>query len=308
MKRKKKKRKKPALRSPALTSQEKIKIANHEDIALKTTAQFFRDEIMPALHIEGKVVSIFPTESIQLDLKRGFEDFNYLMEDGSIKHFEFMSTNEGTRGLRRFRWYEAQLSYQHGRPVTTYVLFSGKIKNPLTELVEGGNTYRIHPIVMQGYHADEVIGKLQRKVEVGESLTKADLLPLVLTPLMDGELSQMERISAAYKITQRAVDTDAETIRKVEAIVYIMAEKFLETAEMEQLRKEITMTRLGQMIYNDGVAEGEARGEALGKTRGEMKLSKLITILLRDNLLSDIAIATSDEKAREEYYVKYGIE
>lgn len=74
---------------------------------MKATAQFFRDEIMPMLNIEGKVASIFSTESIHLDLKRGFEDFNYLMEDDSIKHFEFASTNEGVRGLRRFRWYES---------------------------------------------------------------------------------------------------------------------------------------------------------------------------------------------------------
>lgn len=38
--------------------QGKKKIANHEDIALKTTAQFFRDEIMPALNIEGKVEAV----------------------------------------------------------------------------------------------------------------------------------------------------------------------------------------------------------------------------------------------------------
>lgn len=175
-------KKSPALCSPVLKEREKRKISNHEDIALKTMAQFFRDEIMPALQIEGKVVSIFPTESIQLDLKRGFEDFNYLMEDDSIKHFEFQSTNEGVRGLRRFRWYEAQLSYQHGKPVTTYVLFSGKIKNPMTELKEGGNTYRIQPIIMQQYNADEVIGELQEKVKAKEPLTKADLLPLALTP------------------------------------------------------------------------------------------------------------------------------
>lgn len=65
-------------------------------------------------------------------------------------------------------------------------------------------------------------------------------------------MTHKERISATYGITKNAVDTDAETIRKVEAVVYIMAEKFLETAEMEQLRKEITMTKLGQMIFNDG--------------------------------------------------------
>ena len=132
-----------------------------------------------------------------------------------------------------------------------------KIKNPITELSEGANTYRIHAVIMQDYDADEIIWTLWRKVELGEVLTKADLLPLVLTPLMNGKMSQKERITAAYGITGKTTGVDAEVLRKVEAVVYIMAEKFLETAEMEQLRREIAMTKLGQMIYDDGRQEGD---------------------------------------------------
>ena len=124
------------------------KISQHEDAALKVTAQFFRDEIMPALNIEGTVVSILPTEEVHLELRKGFEDFNYLMSDNSIKHFEFQSTNEGICGLKRFRIYESQMSYKYKKAVTTYVLFSGNIQNPMTEFTEGMNTYRVVPIIM----------------------------------------------------------------------------------------------------------------------------------------------------------------
>ena len=228
------------------------KLLQHEDGALKVTAQFFRDEIMPALNIEGTVVSILPTEEIHLELRKGFEDFNYLMSDDSIKHFEFQSTNEGINGLKRFRTYESQMSYKYKKAVTTYVLFSGNIKNPMTEFTEGVNTYRVVPIIMQDKNADKVIAELKRKQEVGEEITKADLLPLVLSPLMSGEMSQKERVLAAYDITRKANEVDAEIIRKVEAVIYIMADKFLDSEEMEQLKEEIKMTRLGRMLYDDG--------------------------------------------------------
>ena len=228
------------------------KLSQHEDGALKVTAQFFRDEIMPALNIEGTVVSILPTEEIHLELRKGFEDFNYLMSDDSIKHFEFQSTNEGINGLKRFRTYESQMSYKYKKAVTTYVLFSGNIKNPMTEFTEGVNTYRVVPIIMQDKNADKVIAELKRKQEVGEEITKADLLPLVLSPLMSGEMSQKERVLAAYDITRKANEVDAEIIRKVEAVIYIMADKFLDSEEMEQLKEEIKMTRLGRMLYDDG--------------------------------------------------------
>ncbi|MBQ8559681.1 MAG: hypothetical protein IJ439_06860 [Tyzzerella sp.] len=254
---KKRKKKKTALKmqSPAsreVTLQEAATISNHEDTALKVTAQYFQEEIMPALNIEGRVVGILPTEGIHLELKKGFEDFNFLMSDDSIKHFEFQSTNEGKIGLKRFRVYESQMSYQQERAVTTYVLFSGAIKNPMTEFTEGINTYRIEPIIMQDKDADEVIAQLQRKVDSEEEITKADLLPLVLSPIMGGKMSQKERVSAAYDITRKATGVDAEVIRKVEAVIYIMADKFLDSAEMEQLKKEIKMTRLGKMLYDDG--------------------------------------------------------
>ena len=69
------------------------------------------------------------------------------MEDNSIKHFEFQSTNEGLIGLKRFRMYESVISYQQGREVIIYVMFSGNIKRPMTEFREEINTYKVIPII-----------------------------------------------------------------------------------------------------------------------------------------------------------------
>lgn len=121
---KKRKKKKPALRVQSPVMQEAEKISQHEDTVLKVTAQFFQDEIMPVLNIDGKV-------------------------------------------------------------------------------------------------------------EAGEDIAKADLLPVVLSLLMGGQMSQRERVSTAYDITRRAMGVDAEVIRKVEAMIYVMADKFLDSVEME---------------------------------------------------------------------------
>lgn len=305
---KKRKKKTPALCTQSFEVQEAERISHHEDAVLKVTAQFFQDEIMPVLNIEGKVVGVLPTEGIHLELKKGFEDFNYLMEDGSIKHFEFQSTNEGKIGLKRFRMYEAQMSYQHNKPVFTYVLFSGNIQNPMIELTEGMNTYRIHPIIMKSKDADKVISDLQRKVEKGEDITKADLLPLVLSPLMGGQMPQKERVSTAYSITRKATGVDAEVIRKVEAMIYVMADKFLDSIEMEQLKEEIKMTRLGKMLYDDGRQVGREEGEKRGEKRGESKVMILIQKMSADGALEEIPRLTTDPEFYQAMTEKYGIE
>ena len=241
-------------------------IYQHEDAVLKTAMQFFADELLPYFGIKGKVVSFAPTELVELELHKLFEDFNLVMEDGSWKHFEFQSTDKGIEDLKRFRVYESLSSYQYKTTVTTYVLCSGKIRHPVTEFTEGLNTYRVHPIIMRDKNADKLIQELRQKQ--GEKITKQELIPLILSPLMDGESSQLERIKTAYDITGNVTEISRAEIRKIEAVIFAMADKFLENVELEELEASLKMTRLGQMLVNDGIAQGMERGIAQGIERG----------------------------------------
>lgn len=147
------------------------------------------------------------------------------MDNGSWKHFEFQSMNEVTDGLRWYWSYEALTSYQNKVVVTTYVLFSGKIRNPMTELRAGENVYRIISIIMQDKNADQVIENIQQKMQAETLMVKEDLVPLSLCLLMGGTLPLKERIKAAFAIT-----------RKTEGIC------------MEEIKEGIRMTKLGQML------------------------------------------------------------
>lgn len=283
------------------------KVQQHEDAALKTCMQFFADELLPYLGIEGKVVSIAPTELVSLEIRKLYQDFNFIMDDGTWKHFEFQSTNEGVEGLRRFRAYEVVTSYQYKVEVTTYVLFSGNIKNPVTEFTEGINTYRVVPIVMKDRNADEMIIRLQKKLEAGENITKEEIIPLMLCPLMGGSMPQKERITAAYAITQKAAGIPGEEIRKIEAVIYAMADKFLESEEMEKLKEEISMTKLGQMLVDMGIEKGLAQGLEKG-IRG-MVLDYLEEGISEERICEKLCrrFDLSAEKAKE-YFDKYSKE
>lgn len=151
---------------------------------------------------------------------------------------------------------EAVTSYQYKVNITTYVLFSGTIRNPMTEFTEGLNTYRIRPIIMTRFSVDELMRKLQEKIDGGEKLTKEDLVPLTLCPLMGGGMSQKERIKKALEFSRKAEeDIQKREIEKIESVVYAMAEKFLENVEMNEIREMMKMTRLGQMLRAEGREE-----------------------------------------------------
>lgn len=164
----------------------------------------------------------------------------------------------GEQGLRRFRSYEAVTSYQNGVSVTTYVLYSGKIKNPKTELTEGVNTYRVVPIIMQDRNADSILEGFRQKIKRGETFTRQELAILTLCPLMGGEMGQKERILSAFSILQNTKDEKTkEDIQKIEAVIYAMADKFLDSADMEEVKEAVRMTKLGQLLLEEGIKTGE---------------------------------------------------
>jgi len=74
------------------------KYLHYEDLAMKTAMQYFGEEILPFLGIEGTISMAVPTESVRLEMKQMFEDYNYLME-GPIR-WRISSSKAGMRELR----------------------------------------------------------------------------------------------------------------------------------------------------------------------------------------------------------------
>lgn len=239
-----------------------FKASQHEDAALKTAMHFFAEELLPFWGIEGKVVGFAPTEQVHLEIQKLYQDTNLIMEDGSWKHFESQSKNEGLAGLKRFRQYEATASRQYGVSVITYVLFSGKIQNPMTEFTEGINTYRIIPIIMKKENADSFLKELLEKKNAEKPITREELVRLTLCPLMGGEIGIKQRLQIAYEIARGETAVTKEEIQKIEAVIYAMADKFLEGLDMEEFVEGMKMTRLGEMLVKEGKQEGMKEKEA----------------------------------------------
>ena len=72
---------------------------------------------------------------------------------------------------------------------------------------------------------------------------------------MSGELSQKDRFQHAFHILRQA-GNETPDAKKIEAVVFAMANKFLESVDFDELKEEFKMTELGLFLYNDGKADG----------------------------------------------------
>lgn len=275
-----------------------------EDKALKSAAMYFGQELLPYFNVGKRILRMLPTEQIRLEAVRATEDTLFEMNDGTLAHFEFESVEINADDLRRFRSYDAYTGMYYKKPVITYVLCSGKVTRIQSELSEGVNVYRIIPLGMKQDNADVLITELKDKAVKG-MLTREDLASLLLTPLMSGKSSIKIRILEARKIVgAENLLLTKEDRQRMEAVLYAFACKFLEKKELNEVKEALSMTVLGEMIWNDGMAQGVERGVAQGvkalvETCKELGLSKEDTLARTENKFD-----LKNEDA-EEYLLKY---
>ena len=265
----------------------------HEDALLKMGIGYFQEHILKMLGINYEYVEIGPTELVELTIHSLFMDFTFLTTQNVYIHIEFQTTNSSEDDdLRRFHAYEAMYSHKTGKKVITYVVYSGGITHSKTTLDCGSYTYHINPIYMAQKNADEIFERLNSKRTAGETFTEDDYAQVSLTPLMVDKVHRKNKIKEAISLIKSDSNNTAD---KTLAMLYTLADKFLNAEELKEIKEAIAMTRLGQMILDDGI------------NKGEDEMAKLTKKLLEANRIEDCKKAADDKQYRILLMKEFGI-
>lgn len=234
-----------------------MKNNKQEDAIMKMGFEFFCDTILKTLGIPYEFVSTGFTELVDLNIQTLYMDFTFLTTEDFYIHLEFQTIDKGISDLQRFHAYDAVYSHKTGKKVITYVIYSDGIKKTRAELDCGLYTYRVNPIYLQDKNADFVFRRLKEKQKNGEFLSEADFSNLCLTPLMSGNMSKKKTIKEAMLLARQSSSAAAE---KTTAMLYALADKFLDNEELEEIKEVVRMTRLGQMLLDEGMQYGKDAG------------------------------------------------
>lgn len=273
-----------------------------EDLFSKAAAHFFGTEMLHNLGITKKMKAIAPTELVHLEARRLEPDFNFIMEDEEWYHFEFESDGITKEDLMRFREYEAITSRVYGVPVTTFVICSSPIRKLMSEINLGVNTYKVKLIRLKDGNADQVFQTLEKE----DYIDKKKLFPMLLTPLMSGEILPKERIFKGINLLRKdsRVHITEEENRQMQAMLYALAVKLLTREELEEIKEVFGMTILGEMLVASGIEKGIEKGIVQGTER----INLLNMNLIREKRFSDLERSTNDQEFQKRLLEEYGIQ
>ena len=234
----------------------KYSYIKHEDLIMKKAMDVFAEEGLKFFGIDKKVKDSSSTEIVVLEAKNLHMDYTFLMEDNTYIHIEFQSTDKGKDDLRRFRAYESLLSFQTKKDVVTYVVYSNGIQNAMDTLKTGINEYNAKVISMYDKDGDIIFNKVEEKLRDKEEITKQDLVALIFSPIMGGKLTKLDKILKSIRLVKKI---DNEYRYDMESMLYAFADKFLDGKDLEKVKEEISMTKLGEMLVEDGIKKGEEK-------------------------------------------------
>jgi hypothetical protein len=87
-----------------------------------------------------------------------------------------------------------------------------------------------------------------------EEITKQDLVALTFAPIMGGKLTNLDKILKSIRLVKKI---DNEYRYDMESMLYAFADKFLDGKELEKVKEEISMTKIGEMLVEDGIKKGK---------------------------------------------------
>ena len=122
---------------------------------------------------------------------------------------------------------------------------------------------------------------------------------------MASTMSRKDIIKEAIQIVRQEKQPTAE---KTMAMLYTLADKFLNTDELEEIKEVLTVTRLGQMIYDDGIKKGIEHGIEQGIEQEEMRNSALIANLLKEKRVDDLQRSAEDKEYRKKLLKEFGLD
>lgn len=97
-------------------------------------------------------------------------------------------------------------------------------------------------------------------------------------------------------------------------MLYALANKLLNEADLEKIKEEMKMTKLGEMLRADFIEEGREEGRVEGRAEGEAKhreyiarYNRLILCLDKDGKTSLLVKAIEDPEYLEELFKEYNL-
>ena len=238
-------------------------VYQNKDILFKILGQTYKEKSFAAYGIDlPRIRELLPTDLPKISANEKSIDNLFLLEDGTYAIVDYESVYRRISKIKYLN-YIARVMEKYYKEDENFnlrliVIYTGDVDYAEPDLETACFTLHTEQAFLVHIDGRAALHEIQEKLHSGISLDNDDLMKLVILPLtVPGTEGKQEMLEAVVGLAEQLADEEQQVF--ILSGVIVASDKFIQKEYMEQIRRKINMTQIGQMYENEKIEYGNQR-------------------------------------------------
>lgn len=238
----------------------------NKDIEFKILSESYRERSFEAYGLKlPRIKEVLPTNLPAVSANELRMDNLFLLEDDTYALVDYESVDAVKNRIKYMDYITRvvqRLYRENGEvpEIRMIVIYTGDVEEADDWFQVGCVTLSMEQVFVSRLPAEEIYQTVKSKLGRGEALTEQELMRLIILPLAEkGLKDKQERIRQVIGLVKQIEDEQEQKL--VFSGLLVITDKFISREDAKAIRREITMTKVGRLIFEDGRNEGKEEGK-----------------------------------------------
>lgn len=247
-----------------------LKIDKPKDKFFKILFRSMADVFIKTFGINERIKEFYPTELITDDFKSLMMDLVFTTYNGEMVVLEFHSGNTGSKNLRKFFQYGANLSMEVNKPTNIYVIATGKREKSIKKIkTTNGLIFEPKIIFFKDMDGDKELKELEEKIKKNEDIDFKTLSNLVFIPFMESEKTHEYMVERVCKLTNEVKNISENEKILIKNCQIILLNIFVK--DLEKFSEILRVIKMKNDFFEEFLKNEREEGIVLGREEGRLE-------------------------------------
>lgn len=229
----------------------------NKDILFKILGQTYKEKSFAAYGIDlPPIRELLPTNLPKISANEKDIDNLFLLEDGTYAivdyEAEFKKLNKVKYLNYIARVMEKYYKEDENFNLRLVVIYTGDVKSAEATLETNCITLRTEQAFLSHIDGEAAFNTIRQKIHSGTVLEDDDLMKLVILPLtIAGSEGKQEMLEKVVDLAEQITDEE-QRIFTLSGVI-VASDKFINREYLDQIRRRISMTQLGQLYEKEKI-------------------------------------------------------
>ena len=232
-------------------------VYQNKDILFKILGQTYKEKSFAAYGIDlPPIRELLPTDLPKIAANEKSIDNLFLLEDGTYAIVDYESVYKKANKIKYLN-YIARVMEKYFKEDETFnlrliVIYTSDVQSAEPTLETDCFTLRTEQAFLSHIDGEAAFDEIQCKLQSGIPLADDDLMRLVILPLtVPGSEGKQEMLEKVVDLAEQITDEE-QRIFTLSGVI-VASDKFINREYLDQIRRRISMTQLGQLYEKEKI-------------------------------------------------------